>query len=147
MKIKSIIGIALCIFVISLATSVWGVDRVVVNNDAGAIVLRITDTGDLLLKGDIHVGSTVVPDYVFEPDYKLISLSELESFIAKNGHLPNVPSNGEMKNKSLKVVDFQMKLLEKIEELTLYIIEQKKTIEMQQTAIDELAERVAEVSE
>jgi hypothetical protein len=69
-----------------------------------------------------------VPDYVFEPGYKLMSIEALEEYIAREKHLPNVPKAGEIKEKGLNLSEFQMKLLEKIEELTLYTVQQAKTI-------------------
>ena len=92
-----------------------------------------TINGDALVQGDIEskkvrVTATPgsVPDYVFQPEYKLRSLSELESYIKANAHLPNVPSAKEVETKGQDVGDIQLKLLEKIEELTLYVIEQDK---------------------
>lgn len=67
-----------------------------------------------------------VPDYVFKSDYKLRSLSELESYIKTNSHLPNIPSAKEVETNGQDVGNIQLKLLEKIEELTLYMIEQNK---------------------
>ena len=68
-------------------------------------------------------------DYVFEKDYALKPLSEVESFIAENGHLPNVPSAAKIKENGIDVADMARIQQEKIEELTLYIIEQNKRIE------------------
>ena len=68
-------------------------------------------------------------DYVFEPTYKLMPLSELEEYIYKNKHLPDVPSAVEVETKGLDLGDNQTILLKKIEELTLYVIELKKEIE------------------
>lgn len=67
-------------------------------------------------------------DFVFEKDYKLLSLSELETFVNKNKHLPEIASEKEMIENGLNMKDFQLKLLQKIEELTLYTIEQNKEI-------------------
>lgn len=66
------------------------------------------------------------PDYVFKPDYKLRSLSELSAFIKANGHLPNIPKAAEVEENGQDLGLIQQKMLEKIEELTLYIIEQEK---------------------
>lgn len=68
-------------------------------------------------------------DYVFEPTYKLMPLNELEAYINKNKHLPDVPSAVEVETKGLDLGDNQTILLQKIEELTLYVIELKKEIE------------------
>lgn len=69
------------------------------------------------------------PDYVFDTDYKLTPLSELEAFIEKNHHLPNVPSASTVKEEGIDLGDMDARLLEKVEELTLYIIELKKEVE------------------
>lgn len=69
-----------------------------------------------------------VPDYVFKPDYELRSLPELESYIKTNSHLPNVPSAKEIEANGQDVGELQLKLLEKIEELTLHIIKLNKRI-------------------
>jgi hypothetical protein len=65
-------------------------------------------------------------DFVFDNDYSLRPLSAVESFIKKNKHLPDVPSEKEVKEKGINVADMQAVLLRKIEELTLYIIELEK---------------------
>jgi len=68
-------------------------------------------------------------DFVFEKNYKLPKLSEINAFIQINGHLPNIPSATEVKENGMSLVEMQVKLLQKIEELTLYAIEQQKRIE------------------
>lgn len=70
------------------------------------------------------------PDYVFEKDYNLISLDSLESYISINNHLPGVHSNVEIRNQenNIDLGEMNAILLRKIEELTLYIIEQEKRI-------------------
>jgi len=77
-------------------------------------------------------------DFVFKPDYNLMPLSEVESFVKENQHLPDIPSENEMKENGLNVNDMQIKLLQKLEELTLYVIEQNKTIESLKEDIKEL---------
>ena len=77
------------------------------------------------------------PDYVFKPDYKLRTLSELDAFIKKNGHLPSIPKASEVEANGQDLGLIQQKLLEKIEELTLYVIELeagRKKFEAQQNA-------------
>ncbi|WP_420385564.1 hypothetical protein [Roseivirga sp.] len=69
-----------------------------------------------------------VPDYVFAKDYDLMSLSEIEEFIRTKSHLPNIPGAQEIESKGQDVGELQLKLLEKIEELTLHMIEQNKEI-------------------
>jgi hypothetical protein len=86
--------------------------------------------GNLTLAGTITVPGGTLPDYVFEDDYPLMSMDALAAFIAEHKHLPNVPSAEDVHRAgALDLVDFQRRLLEKIEELTLYTIEQQQTID------------------
>jgi hypothetical protein len=75
-------------------------------------------------------------DYVFDEKYSLRSLYELQHFISSNRHLPGVPSAKEIMDKGINIAEMDKKLLEKIEELTLYILQQQKQIESQQKQID-----------
>jgi hypothetical protein len=68
------------------------------------------------------------PDYVFHPSYTLRPLSDLEKYIKEHGHLPEVPSAKEVEDNGMDVADNQALLLKKIEELTLYVIEQEKQL-------------------
>jgi len=89
----------------------------------------LTAAGEIKAQG-FNVGGTVlnVPDFVFGDDYKLTPLSEVENFVKKNKHLRNIPSEKEIKEHGLKLEEMNMKLLEKVEELTLYLIDQEKRI-------------------
>jgi hypothetical protein len=69
------------------------------------------------------------PDYVFANDYKLRKIDEVEEFILKNNHLPGIPSAKEMEKAGMNLGEMQKLQMEKIEELTLYVIELKKEIE------------------
>ena len=69
------------------------------------------------------------PDYVFDDNYKLASVSSLKSYIGENGHLPGIPTANEITTFGLKVGEMQRLLLEKVEELTLYIIGQEEKIQ------------------
>ncbi len=68
------------------------------------------------------------PDYVFAEDYSLMSLEDLEKSIQENNHLPGLPSATEIQENGLMLGDMQKRMMEKIEELTLYTIEQNKLI-------------------
>lgn len=73
---------------------------------------------------------TSVPDYVFKEEYELLSLKEVEDYITQNGHLQNIPSAEEIeKAGGVNIGEMNLKLLEKIEELTLYTIQQEKQID------------------
>ncbi len=76
-------------------------------------------------------------DYVFADDYRLMPLNEVEAFIQKNKHLPGVASAETLAKEGLDVAAMQAKHMEKIEELTLYVIDQNKTIEAQQATLSQ----------
>lgn len=76
----------------------------------------------------VKLQSSGWPDFVFEEKYKLPTLSEVEAHINKKGHLQNIPSAAEVKENGVLLGDMNAKLLQKIEELTLYTIEQEKEI-------------------
>ncbi|MBW6459852.1 MAG: hypothetical protein K0B08_04695 [Bacteroidales bacterium] len=69
------------------------------------------------------------PDYVFAGDYKLMSLQEVEQWVRQHHHLPGIPSSAEVEAGGFELGDMQRRLLEKVEELTLYAIEQDKKID------------------
>lgn len=75
---------------------------------------------------EVKVTTDAGADFVFNDNYDLPELSDVESFITENKHLPDIPSAEEMKENGLEIGDMQIKLLQKVEELTLYIIELKK---------------------
>lgn len=68
------------------------------------------------------------PDYVFDKGYKLKPLSEVADFVKKNKHLPEIPSATEVEKDGFGLASMNEKLLKKVEELTLYLIEQDKKI-------------------
>jgi hypothetical protein len=68
------------------------------------------------------------PDYVFNPDYKLMPLADLEKAVKENKHLPDLPSAKEIETGGVNVAEIEAKLVKKVEELTLYIVEQEKRI-------------------
>lgn len=78
---------------------------------------------------EVKVSLTDAADWVFEDDYELRSLDEVETFVKNNKHLPEIPSAEEFRQNDLNVAEMNNKLLQKIEELTLYLIDQNKKIE------------------
>ena len=94
----------------------------------------------LVLDGKIKAEEyrlTMVPaDYVFEPDYDLMSLEDVERHIQNHGHLPGVASGAQMKANGIGVSRMQTVLLEKIEELSLHVIEQHEMLRAQGDSID-----------
>lgn len=76
------------------------------------------------------------PDYVFEDSYHRLTIDELHSFIQEKGHLPNIPSASEVEQNGIHLGDMDRRLLEKIEELTLYIIDQNEKIKALENRIN-----------
>lgn len=90
--------------------------------------------GGVLVKGKVQAEEVNISldgwaDYVFKEGYKLRSLSELKSFIEENGHLPGIPKASVVEKNGLNLGEINAKLLEKIEELTLYVIYQEEQIQ------------------
>ncbi|WP_166921430.1 hypothetical protein [Flavobacterium poyangense] len=116
---------------------------IVANGNVG--IGSINPDEKLTVKGKIHaeevrVDLSVPADYVFQKyytgkselksDYVMPTLAEVEKYTKENNHLPNVPSAQEIKDKGLQLGEMSNVLLQKIEELTLYVIEQNKKIEV-----------------
>jgi hypothetical protein len=78
-------------------------------------------------------------DFVFEDDYRLKDLSEVEEFINNNKHLPDIPSAKQMEENGIGLSEMNKLLLQKVEELTLYTIEQSKKIK----ALKKLEKRIS----
>lgn len=116
-----------------------GFESMVINGNGyvympGQVGIGTTNTAyKFAVKGNIRCEEVVVEtgwaDYVFAENYKLKPLEEVEKFIKQNKHLPNIPAAKEIEEKGLKVGDVQKRMMEKIEELTLYVIDLKKEIE------------------
>ncbi|HET7435151.1 MAG TPA: hypothetical protein VFN10_10625 [Thermoanaerobaculia bacterium] len=101
--------------------------------------------GDIRVTGGSFIDDGVTlnaPDYVFENDYNLMPIDKVASFIKENKHLPNVPSAKEIKASGLNMSQFQMRLLEKVEELTLYTLDQHEQIGTLKAENDKLMERL-----
>jgi hypothetical protein len=109
------------------------IERVRIDSD-GNVGIGIAPSFKLHVVGDVRgnrfISNTqTYADFVFEDDYQLTPLSEVEQFIKKNKHLPDVPAEAEVMENGIDLAAMNVKLLQKVEELTLYIIEQNKRIE------------------
>ena len=105
-------------------------------------------SGNIRASGNfISSGTTLeVPDYVFEPDYALTPLTELAAYIQREKHLPDLPSAAEIKVQGLNMGEFQMSLLKKVEELTLYTLVQEQMIQAQASTITDLQAQGATIA-
>lgn len=83
------------------------------------------------------------PDYVFHPAYQLLPLDSLNKYVQTNHHLPDVPSADSVAKNGVDLGDNQAQLLKKIEELTLYIIDQNKTIKDMQAKVEKLEKAIS----
>ncbi|MBI5216822.1 MAG: hypothetical protein HY960_13805 [Ignavibacteriae bacterium] len=91
---------------------------------------------------NVTIAGTAFPDYVFDEDYKILPLNELEQHIKEQKHLPEIPTAEDVKKNGLNLGEMQVKLLKKIEELTLYVINQEKKLTKLEKENSELQKRV-----
>lgn len=109
---------------------------------------NVTMGENLYVKGKIWTTEITVDltnpyaDYVFSEDYRLSSISDVEKFIEENHHLPDVPSEAEVNESGINLGEMDVILLRKIEELTLYVIEQNKKLEEQESLISKMREEL-----
>ena len=131
-------------------------EKMIIKGDGKVGIGTTTPDMKLTVKGNIHAEEVKIdlnvpaPDYVFKSDYKLRSLEEVESFIKENSHLPEIPSAQEFAKNGVMQAAMDMNLLKKIEELTLYTIQQEKKIkvlEKQNSKIKELEKLVKKLIE
>lgn len=140
------IAFLFCLFIAFSATAQKGGFKNLTEKN-GKIGIGTNSPDELLtVKGIIHaqevkvdLNGAVAPDYVFEkyftgysqslPDYEIISLEALEAFLQENNHLPNSPSAKEMEENGIDLKKMNLLLLQKIEELTIYTLQQQKEIE------------------
>ena len=121
-------------------TTVWEfavkgtTSRFEINKQASGNPFQFLANGDLAIGGDYFSNTCVsgmpcAPDYVFESGYELMPLAELEAFVEREKHLPGIASADDIQVNGLNISQMQLRLLEKVEELTLHTISQQKTIE------------------
>lgn len=119
------------------------VDLFTVRDDGNVGIGTLNPRAKLAVNGEIFSKKvTVTPtgwaDYVFYPGYRLRSLPDVEKYIQQHHHLPEVPSEKDVEKGGLDLGDNQSTLLKKIEELTLYMIEQNKKLEALQKEVQQL---------
>ncbi|WP_257667147.1 hypothetical protein [Parapedobacter tibetensis] len=125
------------IFRLSSGTAQANVNvRFTVENNGNVGIGTITPQAKLAVNGNILAKEVKVktdisvPDYVFEPDYLLPSLAEVEAYVKEHKHLPEIPSAADIQRDGLNLAEMNLLLLKKVEEMMLVIIEQNKRIKV-----------------
>ena len=139
-------GIIVDVSALTTATNRSTYRAFALQND-GTDIFRVDGDGtthieSILYAQEIFVQTNVWPDYVFKKEYKLKSLYEVEQFIEANNHLPEIPAEEEILEGGINVSEMNVLLLQKIEELTLYTIEQQKNIDEMKRQIKDLSEKI-----
>lgn len=121
--------------------------NMIMDADGNVGIGTVSPISKLSVNGDIRSTEVIVkanidvPDYVFAPDYKLRTLKETKQFITENQHLPEIPSAKEMEANGMELGVMNLKLLKKIEELTLHqieLLERLEKMEAMQVELDSL---------
>ena len=116
------------------------------SNQSTYRLLQLNNDG-LLRAREIKVDLEAWPDYVFEKDYNLMPIDQLRTFINNNGHLPNVPSAKEIETDGINLGDAAKTSMEKIEELTLYLLEINDKVENQEEVLNEQSKLLEQQNE
>lgn len=101
----------------------------------------VVEASGLTRARKIKVDAEVWADYVFEDDYPLMPLNEVESFLKEHKHLPSIPSEKVMLEQGIDIAEMNTKMMEKIEELTLYLIQQNKELEKLKAELETLKQK------
>ena len=124
------------------------ISRMTINYNGNVGIGTKTPQYKLAVKGTVGCGEVIVEDistwsdFVFSSTYALISLEDLEQYIKTNKHLPDVPSEKEVKENGLSLGQSDAVLLQKIEELTLYLIEQNKVVKSEKLKVESLQSEI-----
>jgi hypothetical protein len=148
MKKISIFAIILGLFFIQNSYAQVGFpDGIIVGSPT--VTIPVGSTYKMAVSGGIitekirvaTTGSTFWADFVFDKNYKLRTLSEVAQYIKLNKHLPDVPSTADVMQQGIDLANTQAILLQKIEELTLYVIEQDKKINLLNKKVRKLSKK------
>ena len=128
---------------LNVAGDVYSSGKVLIGTSGLAIgAYSLAVNGSAIFTKAVVKLNTSWPDYVFDKNYTLLPLAEVEKFLHKNKHLPEVPSADEVIKNGIDLGDNQTILLKKVEELTIYLIEQNKKLEQQGLEISNLQKQL-----
>ena len=116
--------------------------QLAINTDQPASGFHLTVKGKAIME-EIKVEAAPWPDYVFATDYALPTLSETETYIKENHRLPNMPSAEEVAENGIALGEMNRLVVEKVEELTLYVIDLKKEIKQLKSENQELKKEIS----
>jgi hypothetical protein len=115
--------------------------EIAINTETFATGYQVSVNGKIACTEILVQDPGAWPDYVFTDDYKLLTIEEVEQHIAEKGYLPNIPSAKEIEENGVELGDMNKRLMEKVEELTLYIIQQNNRMKEQDARIRQLEEK------
>lgn len=142
--------------VMATSDTLWNISGNNIYSNVGSVGIGTTDLSDpnfrLFVEEGIRtrkikVDQSAWPDFVFNEDYSLLPLDDLEFYLKQHSHLPGIPSANDVKQNGIDLGKNQALLLQKLEELTLYLIEQNKEIEKLQKIIQEQNKKIKEQSD
>ncbi|WP_343747085.1 polymer-forming cytoskeletal protein [Fluviicola sp.] len=122
------------------------VDKLVQGNPVPYKLLELDNTG-LLYAREVKVNLEAWPDYVFEESYNLMPLEELGAYIRANNHLPNVPEACELEEQGINLAESNVMLMEKVEELTLYLLQMKNQLDQQSQLVNQQQELILQLQQ
>ena len=96
---------------------------------------------------EIKVEANAWPDFVFDNEYTLPTLDEVEKYINEKGHLPEIPNETEVNENGINLGEMNAKLLQKIEELTLYVIDMNKRVNQLESENQNLKQKISKLDE
>lgn len=125
-----------------LNNTAYYTNSVSIGSDVAPAGSKLYVNGNTFVEGKVHaremkVTATGWADYVFDENYELKSLDEVQSFIDANHHLPDVPSAKVVEEEGINLAEMNKIMMRKIEELTLYILEQQKEIEALKATVNQ----------
>ena len=122
------------------------VEKTLSGNQAPYKLMQLDNTG-LLYAREVKVNLDAWPDYVFDSTYALIPLEDVKSYIEANNHLPGVPNACEMEEQGINVAETSTMLMEKVEELTLYMIQLQEQLKAQQLLLEQQQAHIQQLTE